>query len=45
VTTMSKPCCPVKKTANAQNPDGIQLFKWVRSYREGTVHEEGLGIG
>ena len=29
------------------NPDGVQLFKWVRSYIEGTVHEdeEGLGIG
>ena len=29
------------------NPDGVQLFKWVLSYREGTVHEdeEGLGIG
>jgi hypothetical protein len=29
------------------NSDGLQLFKWVRSYREGTVHEdeEGLGIG
>jgi hypothetical protein len=27
------------------NPDGVQLFTWVRSYREGTVHEEGLGIG
>ena len=27
------------------NPDGVQLFTWMRSYREGTVHEEGLGIG
>ena len=29
------------------NPDGVQLFTWVRSYREGTVHEdeEGLSIG
>ena len=27
------------------NPDGVRLFTWVRSYREGTVHEEGLGIG
>jgi hypothetical protein len=27
------------------NPDVVQLFTWVRGYREGTVHEEGLGIG
>ena len=27
------------------NPNDVQLFKWVQSYREGTVHEEGLGIG
>ena len=29
------------------NPDGVQLFTWMRSYREGTVDEdeEGLGIG
>ena len=27
------------------NPDGVQLFTWMRSYREGAVHEEGLGIG
>ena len=27
------------------NPDGVQLFTWVWGYREGTVHEEGLGIG
>ena len=27
------------------NPDDVQLFKWVQSYREGTVHEDDLGIG
>ena len=26
-------------------PDGVQLFKWVRSYREGTVHEDEEGLG
>ena len=26
------------------NPDGVQLFTWVLSYREGTVYEKGLGI-
>jgi hypothetical protein len=36
---------PEEYTTTEWNPDDVQLFKWVQSYREGTVHEDDLGIG